>query len=123
MLLKEWAYVSVHPPLPEIVRELQFLERIKDDAEDSAEIDQKIDILTKKYNDEKLHFETMMKQIILKNNELKEIRKKTGMETVPWKIHVKEFDVQGRPSYDIGVTPVEVGEKVVSNSPADVEAE
>ena len=46
-----------------------------------------------------------MKQIISKNNELKDVRKKTGMESVPWKIHLKDFEVDGKPSYDIGVTP------------------
>jgi hypothetical protein len=49
-----------------------------------------------------------MKQIIHRSNELRDIRKRTGMETVPWKIHVKEFEIDGKPSYDIGVTPVEV---------------
>ena len=33
--------------------------------------------------------EKLMKGIVTKNNELKDIRKRTGMETVPWKVHVK----------------------------------
>lgn len=42
------------------------------------------------------------------------------METVPWKIYVKEFDIDGKKSYDIGVTPCDVNDKVVAVNPADV---
>ena len=64
-----------------------------------------------------------MKQIVNKNNELKEVRKRTGMESVPWKIHLKEFEVDGKPSYDIGVTPFEVSDKIVAISQDEVENE
>jgi hypothetical protein len=40
------------------------------------------------------------------------------METVPWKLHIKEFNINERPSYDIGVTANEINEKVVANNQA-----
>lgn len=45
------------------------------------------------------------------------------METVPWKVQIKEYNIEGRPSYDIGVTPFEVNEKVVANLAADTQKE
>lgn len=65
----------------------------------------------------------MIKDIIKGNEELKDIRKRTGMETVPWKIQIKEYRILEMPSYDIGVTPFEVNEKVVSNVAADARKE
>ena len=65
----------------------------------------------------------MIKDIIKGNEELKDIRKRSGMETVPWKIQIKEYNIEGRPSYDIGVTPFEVNEKVVANLAADTQKE
>ena len=49
-----------------------------------------------------------MKDIIQGHEDLKAIRRKTGMETVPWKVVVKEYpvkDVPGKSCYDIGVIP------------------
>jgi hypothetical protein len=31
----------------------------------------------------------LLKEIVTKNEELKDIRKKTGMETVPWRLNIK----------------------------------
>lgn len=45
------------------------------------------------------------------------------METVPWKIHLKEYVLEGRPSYDVGVTPFEVNEKVVAANAPDIARE
>ena len=72
-----------------MIKELGFLERIREDAEDIGEIDQKIDRLKKRYNEERQYIEKLANKIVHKNKELKEIKNKTGMETVPWKIHIK----------------------------------
>ena len=48
-----------------------------------------------------------MKDIIQGHEDLKAIRINTKMETVPWKVVVKEYplkDIPGK-SYDIGVIP------------------
>lgn len=42
---------------------------------------------------------------------------------MPWKIQIKEYRILEMPSYDIGVTPFEVNEKVVSNVAADARKE
>lgn len=34
-----------------------------------------------------------MKEILEKWRELKEIRRTSGMETVPWKLNVKEYEI------------------------------
>jgi hypothetical protein len=33
---------------------------------------------------------------------------------------IKEYQIDGRPSYDVGVSPFEVNEKVVGGSAADI---
>jgi hypothetical protein len=45
------------------------------------------------------------------------------METVPWKLQIKEYSIEGRPSYDIGVTSFEINEKVVGNGASEVARE
>ena len=45
------------------------------------------------------------------------------MTTVPWKIHVKEYLIDAKPSYDIGVSTVEINEKVVAITEAVAETE
>jgi predicted RNase H-like nuclease (RuvC/YqgF family) len=104
-LLKQWAALSAHPALPELSRQLAYLQRVRDaDADAEQEVDRKIEVVSRRLAEERLKLETLMKGIVHLNNELKDIRKRTGMETVPWKIHVKEFEIDGRPAYDLGVT-------------------
>jgi hypothetical protein len=45
------------------------------------------------------------------------------MDTVPWKIHIKEYDYEGRSYYDIGVTSYEISDKIVAKSTTDAEIE
>lgn len=59
-MLKDWAMRSLHPSLPELSRELKYLEYMQenlDEKEDSMkeEIDKKIDFIRKKYEDEKVY--------------------------------------------------------------------
>ena len=42
------------------------------------------------------------------------------METVPWKIHIKQFTIDERPSYDIGVTSFDVNDKVIASNMQEV---
>jgi regulator of replication initiation timing len=122
-LLKQWATASTNPVLPEIAKELKFLESLREEGEGLEEVEKKIDLISKKYGEEKAHLEHLIREIIKLNEEVKDIRRRSGMETVPWKVQVKEYSFEGRPSYDIGVSAFEVSEKVVANSPADVARE
>ncbi|CAM6006119.1 unnamed protein product [Sphagnum balticum] len=65
----------------------------------------------------------LMQDIIHGADELRRIRRDTGMETVPWRIHVKEYEVDGKVGYDLGVTSVEAGERVVAKNVEFAEAE
>lgn len=48
--------------------------------------------------------------------EIKNIRIASGRETVPWRINVKEYNVgESRKSYDIGVTPIEINERLTGD--------
>lgn len=67
--------------------------------------------------------EKLLAEIVRLNEELKDIRKRSGMETVPWKVQVKEYSFEGRPSYDVGVSPFEVNEKVVGGSAPEIAKE
>lgn len=57
--------------------------------------------------------EVLAKEIIDKWKQLKDIRARTGMQTVPWKVNIKEYEAteqRGKDSiknYDIGLTQVE----------------
>lgn len=47
-----------------------------------------------------------MKKIVDGWKDIRDIRARTGMETVPWKFNIKEYESEGRKTYDLGMTPV-----------------
>ena len=59
-----------------------------------------------------------MMAILNKWKQVKEARKESGMETVPWRLNVKEYEVEGYKSFDFGMTPMELN-PLGSNSNAE----
>ena len=57
--------------------------------------------------------EELTKSIVTKWKELKDIRSNTGMQTVPWKLNIKQYEVPDereknyKKNYDIGLSQVE----------------
>ena len=43
--------------------------------------------------------------------EMKAIRRRTSMDTVPFNFQAKEYEVDGKKSFDFGVTPIEINQK------------
>jgi hypothetical protein len=54
-LLKDWARASMNPSLPEIVKELRFLEHLREEGEHLEEVEKKLDLVNRKYSDEKAY--------------------------------------------------------------------
>lgn len=62
-----------------------------------------------------------MQSIIRKWREIKEERRTSGMETVPWRLNIKEYEVDEHKSFDIGVTATDVNEKPMgANADAEI---
>lgn len=38
------------------------------------------------------------------------------METVPWKLYIKNYEIEGKNSIDIGVNPIDIKDKVQGDS-------
>ncbi len=47
-----------------------------------------------------------MQKVVTGWNEMKEIRNKSGMETVPWRFNIKQYEINGRNTFDLGLTPI-----------------
>ena len=45
----------MNPTLPEIAKELKFLEHLREDGDNLEEFEKKIDMFNKKYNEEKAY--------------------------------------------------------------------
>ena len=43
------------------------------------------------------------------------------METVPWRLNIKEYTVDGQVTYDLGLSPFELQDKVVGRSQAEAQ--
>lgn len=72
------------------------------------------------YKQEVIRLETLMQSIVRKWREIKDERRSSGMETVPWRLNIKEYEVDEHKSFDIGVTATDVSEKPTGNN-ADAE--
>ena len=91
MSLKRWARLAAHPALPELREKIESLRRLKDEAgeEDVKKIEDKIALLTGEFDGIRRDTEKTMRDIVQGHEDLRTIRRRTGRETVPWKIMVK----------------------------------
>lgn len=80
------------------------------------EIINKIQITQNMQNKEIDRIHKIMDSALRIWKEIKNIRIASGRETVPWRINVKEYNVgESRKSYDIGVTPIEINERLTGD--------
>ena len=62
-----------------------------------------LDTADKVYLKQVQKIETVMKKTLKSWKQLKAIRRETGMETVPYRLIAKEYEVDGRKSFDFGI--------------------
>ena len=74
--------------------------------QEKEQIENKIEIATNLYNKEVDKVKAIMLAILDKWKQVKEARRVSGMETVPWRLNVKQYEVEGYKSFDFGMTPM-----------------
>ena len=60
----------------------------------------------------------LMRKILECWKQVKKIRRETEMQTVPFRLNAKEYEVDGRKSFDFGVTASEINDKPTGNGAA-----